>query len=75
MSLKTKLIRGLVITLVSIGIIIGAYFYGRSDQKAHCDSAALTQELKEVNENEEVNRAVKRLDESDLDSVLDLWMQ
>lgn len=74
-DLKAKLIRGLVITLVSVAVVVGAYIYGRVDQGAINEAAVLEQELKGVKEYEDINREVRRMDESSLDNVLDYWMQ
>lgn len=74
-DIKTKLIRGLVISLVSLGLLIGAYFYGRADQRAVCDNKQLVSEVKGMREHEYMEREVRQLDELNLDTVLDHWMQ
>lgn len=65
----------LIIALVAVASIIGAYFYGRADGGTVCKASTLTTYQKGVQENANTDKQVNRMVEPDLDRALSRWMQ
>lgn len=74
-GLRGKLVMGLL-TLLALGAMVaGAYTAGRYDQKAHCDTKELTNELKGVQRHDEIERGIMGMDVPALDNGLSGWLR
>lgn len=65
----------LIIALVAVTALIGAYFYGRADGGTACKATTLTTYQKGVQENANIDKQANRMVESDLDRALSNWLQ
>ena len=73
--MRARLIAILMSLLLVGGSIVGAYFYGRSDEAAHCQAESLTEYQKGVERNEALDRGVQRMDSPALDNALSRWLR
>lgn len=73
--MRARLIAILVSLLLFSGSVVGAYFYGRSDEAAHCQAESLTEYQKGVERNEALDSGVQRMDGTDLDNALSHWLR
>lgn len=73
--LKARIIAVLVSLLLIGGSIVGAYFYGRADEKAHCSTSQLTAELEGVDRHDSIERGVLGMDVPDIDRSLSNWLR
>jgi hypothetical protein len=65
----------LILALVALASVVGAYFYGRMDGGTACKATALTTYQKGVENNAHVDKQVNRMVEPELDRALSRWMQ
>lgn len=65
----------LILALVVMACIAGAYFYGRIDGSAALKNNALLTYQKGVEKNANIDRQANRMGESDLDRALSNWVQ
>ena len=72
---QAKVIAMLVSGIVIITLIVGAYFYGRSDGTTITKGQALESYQKGVEGNAEIDKSINRMVEPDLDRSLSRWMQ
>lgn len=74
-NLKSKLIAVLVALVIYGGSVVGAYFYGRSDEAAHCTANAATEYQKGVEKNESIDRGTMGMDVPTLNRGLSKWVR
>lgn len=73
--MRAKLI-AILVSLIFFGVsVTGAYFYGRSDEKAHCSTKELTSELKGVDRHADIEREIMGMDVPSLDRGLSGWLR
>lgn len=73
--LRARIIAVLLGLLLVGGSIVGAYFYGRADERAHCSTSQLTAELEGVDRHDTIERGVMGLDSPSLDRSLSNWLR
>lgn len=73
--LQARIIAVLASLLLIGGSIVGAYFKGRIDEGAHCDSSQLTAELEGVDRHDSIERGVMGMDSPSLDRSLSKWLR
>ena len=65
----------LIIALVALASLVGAYFYGRHDGGTVCKASTLTTYQKGVEKNANIDKQANRMAEPDLDNALSHWLQ
>jgi hypothetical protein len=74
-DIKTKLIAALVGVVIFGASVTGAYFYGRSDEAAHCTADGLTDYKEGVERNEAIDNGTMGMDVPSLDRALSHWLR
>ena len=74
-GLRRKLIIALG-SIIALGVLtVGSYFYGRFDERAHCNTKELTATIKGVERHDRIERGITGMDVPALDNGLAGWLR
>jgi hypothetical protein len=64
-----------LVGLAGVALVVGAYFYGKHEQRLETKAEQAEQRVKDINRAREIENEVPKLSDPDLDRRLDKFMR